>query len=63
MGASQDFMGVVMGGGAGHMLCTSMAVVGGKQLAHTFDERLISAVSGILFIAFGLMALVAGPLL
>ena len=56
-------MGVVLGGGAGHALCTSMAVVGGKQLASYFDERLISAFGGVLFIAFGLMALVAGPLL
>lgn len=63
MGASQDLLGVVLGGAAGHAVCTSMAVAGGKQLASTFDERLISAVSGVLFIAFGLMALVAGPLL
>ena len=61
LGATQDVAGVAFGGGLGHALCTSMAVVGGKGLAAFFNERLLSAVHGLLFVAFAFLAYASGP--
>ena len=38
-----------------------MAVVGGKKLAAYFDERLLSAAHGFLFVAFAFLAYASGP--
>ena len=61
LAASQDAVGVTLGGCIGHFLCTGAAVLGGKQLASVIDERTVNIVGGVFFIVFGLLAIYEGP--
>ncbi len=54
LAASTDVYGVTLGGILGHALCTGAAVLGGRQLAAHINERTVSVLGGLLFIAFGL---------
>lgn len=45
---------VFIGGFLGHVLCTSLAVVGGKYLAKKISERTVNICGGILFLLFGI---------
>ncbi|KAK9818180.1 hypothetical protein WJX72_008306 [[Myrmecia] bisecta] len=54
LAASIDPYGVTLGGILGHMICTGVAVVGGRQLATRISERTVSILGGLLFLAFGL---------
>jgi putative Ca2+/H+ antiporter (TMEM165/GDT1 family) len=45
---------VFIGGFLGHVLCTSLAVVGGKYLAEKISERTVNICGGILFLLFGI---------
>ena len=56
LAASTDVIGVTLGGILGHAICTGAAVVGGRQLSAHIDERMLSILGGLLFIAFGLHA-------
>ncbi len=51
-------VGVVLGATLGHAICAAIAVACGKLIAGRISERLITAVSGVLFIIFGLVAAV-----
>jgi putative Mn2+ efflux pump MntP len=53
LAASTDVVGVTLGGIFGHSLCTGAAVIGGRHLATFVDERTMSILGGLLFIAFG----------
>jgi putative Ca2+/H+ antiporter (TMEM165/GDT1 family) len=44
---------VFIGSFLGHVLCTSLAVVGGKYLAEKISERTVNICGGILFLLFG----------
>jgi len=44
---------VFIGSFLGHVLCTSLAVVGGKYLAKRISERTVNICGGILFLLFG----------
>ena len=56
LAASTDVVGVTLGGILGHAICTGAAVIGGRQLSAHIDERMLSILGGLLFIAFGLHA-------
>eukprot|EP01023_Acetabularia_acetabulum_P008276 TRINITY_DN1358_c0_g1_i10.p2 TRINITY_DN1358_c0_g1~~TRINITY_DN1358_c0_g1_i10.p2 ORF type:complete len:248 (-),score=28.75 TRINITY_DN1358_c0_g1_i10:504-1247(-) len=59
--ATQDNVwGVSIGGIIGHVICTGAAVIGGRHLASHVDERKMSIIGGLLFIAFGLHAVYEG---
>jgi len=45
---------VFVGSFLGHVLCTSLAVVGGKFLANKISERTVNICGGILFLLFGI---------
>lgn len=53
-------LSVTLGGVLGHAICTGAAVLGGRHLASHIDERVVSVVGGLLFLGFGLHALVEG---
>eukprot|EP00955_Chlamydomonas_euryale_P037270 350708-Chlamydomonas_euryale.AAC.3 len=61
LAASEDVVGVTLGGILGHMICTGAAVVGGRHLAEHIDERTVGGLGGLLFLAFGAHALYTGP--
>ncbi|KAA0176172.1 hypothetical protein FNF27_02229 [Cafeteria roenbergensis] len=61
MGAAKDPLGVCVGGLIGHALCTGLAVLGGKLLATRISERAVLIVGGVLFLAFAVHSLWAGP--
>lgn len=52
LAASNDMAGVVAGGIAGHAVCTSLAVIGGRLLATRISERAVALTGGILFLSF-----------
>ncbi|KAK9838145.1 hypothetical protein WJX81_003790 [Elliptochloris bilobata] len=54
LAASTDVYGVTLGGVLGHAICTGAAVLGGRQMAAHINERTVSMLGGLLFIAFGL---------
>lgn len=58
LAASIDILGVTLGGILGHSICTGAAVLGGKQMASHIQERTVLLVGGLLFIAFGIHAVV-----
>merc|ERR1712216_841873 len=60
LAADYDPLGVTLGGICGHGLCTSAAVLGGKRMAGAISERMVGLCGGILFLAFGVHALVVG---
>ncbi|CAL6375060.1 unnamed protein product [Bathycoccus prasinos] len=60
LAADYDPIGVTLGGICGHGLCTSAAVLGGKRMAGAISERMVGLCGGILFLAFGVHALVVG---
>ncbi|WP_404789126.1 TMEM165/GDT1 family protein [Altericista sp. CCNU0014] len=54
-------VGVIAGGIAGHAVCTSIAVVGGRWAAGRISERVITWIGGLLFILFGAIAIFSNP--
>uniref|UniRef100_A0A7S0YAH0 GDT1 family protein n=1 Tax=Polytomella parva TaxID=51329 RepID=A0A7S0YAH0_9CHLO len=61
LAASEDVVGVIVGGILGHAICTGAAVLGGKHLATHINERTVAIVGGVVFIIFGLHSLYMGP--
>ncbi|CAD8133673.1 unnamed protein product [Paramecium pentaurelia] len=55
LAAVQDADIVFLGCSIGHLICTTIAVVGGKLLAHQISEKTVNLAGGIVFIIFGLM--------
>ena len=53
-----SFAGLLLGSLTGHAVVTWLAVGAGKWIGGRVDERLLYRLSGGLFIAFGLVALV-----
>jgi len=44
----------------GHAICAAIAVTCGKLIAGRISERLLTAIGGILFIGFGILAALNG---
>ncbi|CEF98009.1 Uncharacterised protein family UPF0016 [Ostreococcus tauri] len=63
LAAQSDVAGVALGGSLGHALCTGVAVIGGRKLADRAQdgERVVGILGGVLFLCFGVHALVTGP--
>jgi Ca2+/H+ antiporter, TMEM165/GDT1 family len=57
-----NLVGVTIGGIAGHIVCTLIAVVGGRWAAGRISERIITWLGGLLFILFGAIAIFSDPL-
>jgi Ca2+/H+ antiporter, TMEM165/GDT1 family len=57
LAAKYDTVGVTAGAILGHGICAAIAVLGGRYIASHISERLLTAISGGLFILFGLFAL------
>ena len=60
LAASMDPYGVTLGGIAGHAVCTGGAVLGGRHMATRISERAVALCGGVLFVLFGVHALVSG---
>jgi len=56
MASSHHPYGVLWGAILGHIICTAIAVSCGKLIAKRISERLITALGGLLFIGFGILA-------
>ncbi|PON85020.1 GDT1-like protein [Trema orientale] len=52
LGAAQSPWGVASGAIAGHLLATSIAIVGGAFLANYISEKLVGYLGGVLFLIF-----------
>jgi putative Ca2+/H+ antiporter (TMEM165/GDT1 family) len=61
LAASQNAVGVTLGGCIGHIACTGAAVLGGKQLAAVIQPRTVNIIGGLLFLLFGAATLYEGP--
>lgn len=60
LAASEDPIGVTLGGIFGHFLCTSLAVFGGRVLAARIPERIVVAVGGVVFLLFAAHGAIVG---
>ncbi|XP_043700675.1 GDT1-like protein 5 [Telopea speciosissima] len=59
LAADENPIGVVLGGIIGQALCCMVAVIGGKSLASRISEKVVSLVSGILFLVFGVQSFIS----
>ncbi|MDX2243028.1 MAG: TMEM165/GDT1 family protein [Leptolyngbyaceae cyanobacterium bins.302] len=60
LAASNNPVGVTIGAILGHAICAAIAVVGGRLVAGRISERVVTALGGVLFIIFGIVAAVQG---
>ncbi|GAB4218120.1 MAG: TMEM165/GDT1 family protein [Synechococcales cyanobacterium] len=56
LAAAQHPYGLLLGAILGHTICAAIAVICGKLIAGRLSERLMTAIGGVLFIGFGLLA-------
>ncbi|KJE94213.1 TPA regulated locus [Capsaspora owczarzaki ATCC 30864] len=61
LGATEDPIGVSVGGTLGHALCTGLAVLGGQLLAKRISVRTVTLIGAVLFLLFALINLVQSP--
>ncbi|EFJ42338.1 hypothetical protein VOLCADRAFT_83682 [Volvox carteri f. nagariensis] len=61
LAASEDVVGVTIGGILGHSACTGAAVIGGRHLATHINEHTVAIFGGVMFLLFGAHALWTGP--
>jgi len=62
LSAANSPVGVMLGGVAGHMVCTGIAVIGGRLIANYISEKSVTLAGGILFLGFGLYGCYLGPM-
>lgn len=55
LAASKNMYGIIIGGIAGHAVCTSIAVIGGRLLATRISERAVTLIGGITFLSFAVI--------
>jgi putative Ca2+/H+ antiporter (TMEM165/GDT1 family) len=60
LAASNDAIGVTLGAIVGHTICTVVAVMGGRLIAGRISERTITAIGGLLFLIFAVVAIWEG---
>lgn len=60
LAASNNPWGVTMGATLGHAICAAIAVIGGRFISGRLSERTVTLLGGILFLLFGLVALIEG---
>lgn len=61
LGAREDVVGVILGGLAGHALCTGLAVIGGRFVAQRISIRTVTILGGVVFLVFAASALWISP--
>lgn len=61
LGAREDAYGVIVGGVLGHMLCTGLAVIGGRMIAQRISVRTVTLVGGVVFLVFAFSSLFMSP--
>ncbi|KAJ3042529.1 hypothetical protein HDV00_007063 [Rhizophlyctis rosea] len=52
MAGAEDFWWVTIGSVAGHLVCSSIAVIGGRMLAQRISVKTVTYVGGVLFLVF-----------
>ncbi|MEQ8998208.1 MAG: TMEM165/GDT1 family protein [Coleofasciculus sp. B1-GNL1-01] len=57
LAAAHQPVGVTVGAILGHGICTAIAVIGGRLIAGRISERLVTALGGVLFLIFGVIAM------
>ncbi|EFA02700.1 putative divalent cation/proton antiporter TMEM165 [Tribolium castaneum] len=61
LGAREDVYGVIIGGIAGHSICTGLAVLGGRMIAQRISVRTVTIIGGVVFLLFAFSALFFDP--
>jgi putative Ca2+/H+ antiporter (TMEM165/GDT1 family) len=61
LGARESVSGVILGGVAGHAICTGIAVIGGRLLAQQISVRTVTLIGGVVFLLFAVSALFFDP--
>lgn len=57
LAASHQPVGVAVGAILGHGICTAIAVIGGRLIAGRISEKWVTALGGVLFLIFGVVAM------
>lgn len=57
LAASHQPIGVTVGAILGHGICTAIAVIGGRLIAGRISEKWVTALGGMLFLVFGVVAM------
>lgn len=60
LAAEESAVGVALGGILAHLLCSTLAVCGGKHLASRISEKTVAYCAGLVFMAFGAHSLLSG---
>jgi len=61
LAASENLLGVIVGGTIGHGLCTGLAVIGGRFVAQRISPKTVTLVGGVVFLCFALSAFFIRP--
>lgn len=61
LAAREDVVGVFVGSLSGHVLCTGLAVIGGRFVADVISVRTMTLLGGIIFLFFATFAILSGP--
>ncbi|CAF2066632.1 unnamed protein product [Rotaria magnacalcarata] len=61
LAATENLLGVIVGGTIGHGLCTGLAVIGGRFIAQRISPKTVTIVGGIVFICFAMSAFFIRP--
>jgi len=56
LAASENLLGVIIGGTIGHGLCTGVAVIGGRFIAQRISPKTVTLVGGVVFLCFAFSA-------
>ncbi|CAF0876015.1 unnamed protein product [Rotaria sordida] len=54
LAATENLLGVIIGGIIGHALCTGLAVIGGRYVAQHISPKTVTLIGGIVFLCFAL---------
>jgi putative Ca2+/H+ antiporter (TMEM165/GDT1 family) len=60
LASAHDALGVLLGAIGGHAMCAALAVMCGNLIAGRISERWLTAVGGVLFVGFGMLAALEG---
>lgn len=61
LAAREDVVGVFVGSLSGHVLCTGLAVIGGRFVADSISVKTMTIIGGLIFLAFATLAIISGP--
>jgi putative Ca2+/H+ antiporter (TMEM165/GDT1 family) len=57
LGAREDLSAVILAGLLGHVLCTGLAVLGGRMVAKKISVRTVTLVGGVVYLVFAISSL------